>query len=311
MISLFLCLLSVLVDMNLSYQPEECPRPQRDAHSPKRINLPNGEEIAYHSSTPIRSSRRKNVSGVLFCSGFRSSMNGKKALSLERYCLTNLELGFTRFDYRGHGKHADVNNFLRYGMSEWVEDASAMLELSWRNMGGRQIVIGSSMGAWIAIHLALQYPEKIAGMVMLAAAPDFLQDIHESLSKEEKSELAKKGRIDIPSQYSEEPFPISSHLLRDAEKWKVLNTSKANKVKNLILIDSKCPVRLIHGQQDIDIPWNKTLELANAIAHDDVLVTLIKSGNHRLSALKDLEIIYRVLDELVGTIEESTIQISC
>jgi pimeloyl-ACP methyl ester carboxylesterase len=294
--------------------------------TPQYLTLPDGGRIAYHHTTPSNKERlssqcksqqttaapspepirqRRKAAGVLFCNGFMSSMNGNKALALEEYCRTKLKIGFTRFDYRGH--HGDdKDSFSSYGLSKWIEDASAMLEYCVKEseVGGPQIVVGSSMGAWIAIHLALLYPQHVAGVIGIAAAPDFTENIWQNFSSEQQKELEEKGRSLLPSQYSEEPYTISYHLISDARKWLLLSqkASLGDRMSSPPIIDLKCPVRLLHGQRDVDIPWEKSLQLASAISNQDVVLTLMKSGDHRMSTPQDVGMIFRVLDELLDAI---------
>ena len=311
---------------------------------------------------------------VLFLNGFRSSMEGTKAKALEEFCLSSTLPhvdSFTRFDYRGHGKsttrthqcHADHDTdddattsnlhddgncnsykeeedayFHTLGLTDWIEDARQVMLHAFGNSDDTHkiILIGSSMGAWIAFHLALRYPDRIAGILGIAAAPDFTRDVYQRIwsNPQELEELHTMGRVLIPSQYGDGPYPISQHLLEDGEQWCLLNTNNSDKddnpgvVSNHAFSDTDanenscstsknageksvihlaCPVRLIHGQQDVDIPYTKALDLADAIAHDNVVVTLIKSGNHRLSTPKDLDIACRALEELVRDITASTI----
>ena len=299
--------------------PHQNPIITRKMQQPSYLKLPNEDHIAYHSTNNnSKKEGASDITGVIFCCGFRSSMNGNKALALEEYCRSKLNLGFTRFDYRGHGhgeeclqpeRNDDNSYFQKLGLSDWIEDACAILKHVVQNHnGGRQIIVGSSMGAWIAIHVALKFPQHVAGIVGIAAAPDFTRDIWNGISDKEKEQLKTEGRILLPSEYSDHPYPISLHLIEDGNQWLLLNDNNHDGAKNdkkekgsTIKLNPDIPVRLIHGQKDTDISWKKSVALAGSISHDDVLVTLIKSGDHRLSTPRDLRIILRVLGDLIDS----------
>ena len=248
-----------------------------------------------------------SIGGVIFCNGFRSSMTGNKALALEAFCRSQ-NIPFTRFDYRGHGQStydesstsgiSKDDYFESMGMSEWIADANLILQTCIDSDIPRhrpQILVGSSMGAWIALHLALLHPTKVAGIIGIAAAPDFTQDIRKNLDLQQQQDLAKFQRVLLPSVYSDTPYPISQYLLEDASKWLLLDDNNST-------IHINCPVRLIHGQHDVDIPWEKSLQIAKAVATDDVHVALVKSGDHRLSRPRDLDLVQRILKELIESI---------
>lgn len=224
---------------------------------------------------------------VMYCSGFQSSMGGTKALALEDYCRKN-GLAFCRFDYRGHG---DSNgNFVDYTLSNWIEDASKMLHHVL--FPSEVILVGSSMGAWIALQLALLYPDRIFAVLCIAAAPDFLQDLYSSSPPEQHAEWQTNGVVYLPTQYDSNPYPITWKLIEDAqEKWLLLADNNSP-------IPIRCPVRLLHGQSDEDVSWKKSLDLAELLETDDVTLTLIKSGDHRLSRPADLDQILKALEEL-------------
>jgi pimeloyl-ACP methyl ester carboxylesterase len=225
--------------------------------------------------------------GVLLCGGFRSNMQGGKALALADFCARR-GLQFTRFDYRGHGQSS--GRFDDATLSEWIGDAQAVLR---QMTHGPQVVIGSSMGAWIATHLALREAERVCALMTLAAAPDFSEDVLlPSLDDTAKAALAKDGLWLRPSRYdSESPDPISQRFLDDARQHLLLRGP----------IGLDLPVRMIHGQQDPDIPWRTSLRLAEQITGDDVQITLIKDAGHRLSRDSDIALI---LDRLEGLLSE-------
>lgn len=235
----------------------------------RHSKLPCGNHLAYHSIKGTRSP------GVVFLNGFRSEMNGRKAMVLEQHC-RRTNRSFVRFDYLGHGESS--GHFMDLTLSDWIRDALNILDIVTK---GPQILVGSSMGAWIAVHVALQRPNRVVGIVGVAAAPDFTEDAWKELSIAEKQELEANGVIYRPSKYSADPYPITKKLLDDAKQWLLLDNEKS--------IPITCPVHLIHGQKDTDISWRQSMALSERLDSLDVTVTLIKNGNHRLSEPNDLE----------------------
>ena len=275
-------------------------------HSRQRHHQQQHHSISYGSNNNENSNATcSNIGGVIFCNGFRSSMAGNKALALETWCRFR-SVPFTRFDYRGHGRGTydeaysggvtPENYFESMGMNEWIADANLILQTCIGHDQPHQrpqVLVGSSMGCWIAFHLARMNPNQVAGILGIAAAPDFTQDLQNQLDPEQKEDLVKFQRVLIPSEYSDEPYPISQYLLDDGNNWLLLQDGKE------CSINVTCPVRLIHGQRDLDIPWQNSMQLAEAVATDNVIVTLIKSGDHRLSRRSDLDVILGTLKELI------------
>jgi pimeloyl-ACP methyl ester carboxylesterase len=212
-------------------------------------------------------------------------MTGTKATFLEQQCRARGQ-GYVRFDYSGHG--ASGGDFAALSLSAWKNDAQTILDkLTKRPV----ILVGSSMGGWIALLLALEKPEKVAGLVGIAAAADFTRDMQKALSDEQKKQLIDKGYIDVPSDYSPEPYRISKALLDDGDRLCILDRD------NVL----STPVRLIQGMKDSDVPWQTAFRIRNAIA-GDVEVILIESGDHRLSRPEDLDLIDRQVCKLSGLI---------
>jgi pimeloyl-ACP methyl ester carboxylesterase len=148
------------------------------------------------------------------------------------------------------------------------------------------------MGAWITLHLALLHPDRIAGILGIAAAPDFVQDLYASSTTNQREEWKRNGVVYLPTQYDSDPYPFTWKLIKNAQAhWGLLDGTS---------IPIRCPVRLLHGQCDEDISWKKSLELTEKLEAEDVTLTLIKSGDHRLSRPQDLELIYLALDDLVA-----------
>ncbi len=247
---------------------------------PKRLTLSDGSYIAYHASPG------KNP-GVVFLGGFMSDMTGTKATALEAHCRATGR-AFVRFDYLGHG--ASSGKFEDGTIGRWRDDALAVLD---RVTHGPQILVGSSMGGWIALLAALARPERVVGLVGLAAAPDFTRDLMwPSFTPEERDALARDGFIRQPTEYGDEPYVITRKLLDEAERHLLLDRP----------VGITCPVRLIHGTADPDVPWDVSRRLLERLQSQDVTLTLVKDGDHRLSSPADLARLFAAVDELAAKV---------
>lgn len=212
--------------------------------------------------------------GLVFLGGFRSDMSGEKARALADFAASRGQ-AMLRFDYRGHGQ--SDGRFEEGTVGLWSEDARAVFDAV---TTGPQILIGSSMGAWIMVLLALARPERVAAMIGLAAAPDFTEDlIWQRLLPGEQAQLMESGRIETESRYSDEATPITRALIEDGRKRLILRGR----------IPLTCPVRLIHGLADDEVPWRLSLRLAEAFDSRDVTVELVRGAEHRLSRPEDIE----------------------
>jgi pimeloyl-ACP methyl ester carboxylesterase len=233
--------------------------------------------IAFHQSPG-------SLPGVIFLGGFQSDMTGTKALALETWAAARGRT-MTRFDYQGHG--ASSGDFTDGTIGKWANDALAVLDQVTR---GPQVLVGSSMGGWIMLLVALARPERVAGLVGIAPAPDFTEDlIWDRLEPADRATLVETGRVLLPSEYSEQPYPITWSLIEEARSHLLLRGS----------IGWRGPVRLIHGMNDPDVPWETSLRLAERLESNDVRVTLVKDGDHRLARAQDIELICRAVGELV------------
>jgi len=245
-----------------------------------KLQLPDDNFIAYHR----HEGKRKSLPGIIFLGGFRSDMTGTKAITLEKFCMEQ-GLDFIRFDYFGHG--ASSGEFERGGcIGRWKNDALAVLD----NLANRpQILVGSSMGGWLMLLAALERPDKIAALVGIAAAPDFTETlIWNPMAENQKSEIMEKGIAHIPSDECG-TYPITRELIEDGREHLLLHDR----------IPINCPVHLIHGMRDEDVPYQTSVRLAEIIESEDVQVILQKSGGHRMSEEGDLELILRVMKELL------------
>lgn len=221
--------------------------------------------------------------GVVFLGGFNSDMTGTKAEDLSALCATEGR-AFLRFDYSGHG--ASGGRFEDGTIGRWAEDAAFVLD---RLTEGPQVLVGSSMGGWIALLLALRRPGRVAALVGIAAAPDFTAHMVEALPAEAREAIAREGVWRRPSAYGD-PYPITRALLEDGERHMLLRGGGP--------IPLAVPVRLLHGQRDPDVPWELSLRVAGAVGGEDVQVTLVKDGDHRLSRPQDLALLRRTLAAL-------------
>jgi pimeloyl-ACP methyl ester carboxylesterase len=221
--------------------------------------------------------------GVLFCGGFHSSMTGAKATMLDSFCASRGQQ-FTRFDYQGHG--ASSGEFADGTIGTWFEDLLAVFE---EVTDGPQIVVGSSMGGWMALLLTLLRRDRIAGLVLLAPAADFTTELMwQALPPEARQQIQDEGVWLRPSVYDDGPYPITRTLIEESRDHLVLGQP----------IPFDGPVRILLGQQDHVIPVDHVLRTADAITSDDVEVTLIKKADHRLSEAADLAKIRAAVAEL-------------
>ena len=248
---------------------QELPPPtllKRDGH----------EAIAYRAtagSTP----------GVMFCGGFMSDMTGTKATALEAHC-RRTGRAFVRFDYTGHGVSGGA--FRDGTIGAWRDDALAVLD---RVASGPQVLVGSSMGGWIVLLLALARPERVAGLVGVAAAPDFTEDlIWSTLDDAARRSLAETGEIVMPCDYGDDPYAITMGLIEEGRAHLLLRTP----------IALRCPIHLLQGMRDGDVPWRTALQIAEQVESDSVTVELIKDGDHRLSRDEDLTRLAAAVEEI-------------
>ncbi len=243
---------------------------------PLIVTREDGATIAYHR-TPGK------CPGVVFLTGYKSDMGGAKAVRLEHFCHAR-GLAYVRFDYFGHG--ASSGDFLDGTIGRWAGDAVFVLD---RLTEGPQILVGSSLGSWIMLLAALSRPERVAALLGIAAAADFTEAIPAMLSAEQKASLERDGVVAVSSPYDPEPTPVTKRILEEGRRHLLLEGE----------IAINCPVRLIHGMQDTDVPWQTSLRIAERLRSPDVEITLLKSGAHRLSEPDDLERLCETLEALL------------
>jgi pimeloyl-ACP methyl ester carboxylesterase len=245
--------------------------------SPGILARKDGATIAYHRLQGA-------LPGIVFLSGYRSDMTGTKALFLEDYCRRRGR-AYLRFDYFGHGQSS--GEFERGTIGRWKDDAIAVID---ELTAGPQILVGSSMGGWVMLLAALARRERVAALLGIAPAPDFTQALWERLSAEQRAACERDGVITLPSEYDPAGYPYSRALFEDGRHHLLLRGE----------IGLSCPVRLLHGMRDAAVPWQRSLALAERLQSRNVVVTLVKDGEHRLSTESDLVRLVATLDELTG-----------
>jgi len=248
--------------------------------APESLPLPDGSHLAYRHVAARAGDKRP---GIVFLSGFASDMAGTKGTALAAWAQERGQ-ALLRFDYSGHGQSSGA--FRDGTIGRWTADALAALD---RLTSGPQILVGSSMGGWIMLLVALARPERVAGLVGIAAAPDFTEDLMwAAMPPAMQARLLADGIVHEPSQYQDAPLEITRALIEDGRRHLLLRAA----------IDIRCPARLLHGMADPDVPWETTLRLSGRLASDDVTVTLIKDGDHRLSREQDLQRVFAAVDEI-------------
>jgi pimeloyl-ACP methyl ester carboxylesterase len=225
--------------------------------------------------------------GLFWLGGFKSDMKGTKAEALSQWARQNGR-ACTRFDYSGHGESG--GDFRAGTIGRWLEESLAVFE---SYADGPQVVIGSSMGGWIALLLLRALRQKVgvngsvAGLVLIAPAVDFTEVLMwQRFPAKVQKEIEDKGVWLRPSDYGE-PYPITRALIEEGRNHLLLGG----------MIETGCPVRILQGVQDPDVPWNHAVELTSRLAQDDVVLTLVKDGDHRLSRPEDLERLIKAVGE--------------
>lgn len=217
---------------------------------------------------------------LVFLPGYMSDMSGSKAVALEGWAQANGR-AFLRFDYSGCGESA--GDVATATLTRWRDDALLLIDTL---TAGPIVLVGSSMGGWLMLLAALARPDRIAGLVGIAPAPDFTDW---GYSQAEKLELLSAGQIARPNPYGSEPTITTRAFWQSGEANRLL--------QGPIAID--CPVRILHGQRDPDVPWHHSPHLASLLRSDDVQVTLIKDGDHRLSREQDIALLLHTVDALL------------
>lgn len=217
---------------------------------------------------------------ILFLPGYASDMTGTKALAIEAWAKARGR-AFLRFDYAGCGESPGA--FEDQTLAGWVDDALAMIDLG---VDGPVVLVGSSMGGWIALLAARARPDRIAGLVGIAPAPDFTDW---GFSQDEKMAILTQGRIERPSPYADTPTVFTRAFWASGEANRVMHGE----------LPVDVAVRLVQGQRDADVPWERTVHLASRLRSADVQTWLVKDGDHRLSRDGDIALILRAIEDVL------------
>ncbi len=249
-----------------------------DAHYLERDNKP---KLAYRFLPAGENTT--NLPTVMFCGGFRSDMEGTKAIALEQACRDRGQ-GYLRFDYSGHG--LSEGRFEDGTIGSWTEDALAIFD---EIIKGPVLLVGSSMGGWISLLMAQKRPERVKGLVGIAAAPDFTREFSNmDLNETQKTQMKQDGYFLLPNDYGD-PYMITRALLEDGEKHCLLDND---------IPLSSVPIRLVQGMKDPAVPWQMAHRIKNAVPSGDVEVFLVESGDHSLSRPEDIDLIAQQISAL-------------
>jgi pimeloyl-ACP methyl ester carboxylesterase len=226
--------------------------------------------------------------GIVWLGGYKSDMLGTKAQTLAEWTAGEGR-AFLRHDYSGHGESGGA--FADGTISKWLAQSLAVFR---HFTQGKQILVGSSMGAWIALRMVQELrkagEDRIAGLVLLAPAPDFTAELVEpALTEAQQRDLAQKGFFEEPSDYAAEPYIYTSALIEDGRNNRVMTGP----------IDTHCPVHILQGLADADVPASHALKLVSLLPADDVTLSLIPEGDHRLSRPQDLDMLVRAVGAMV------------
>ncbi|MEM7545408.1 MAG: alpha/beta hydrolase [Pseudomonadota bacterium] len=250
-------------------------------NEPSFLTMPGDRRIAYHKTHATGAGAA--LPGVVFLGGFKSDMEGTKALALEAWA-ERTGRAFLRFDYTGHGQSSGA--FEDGCIGDWARDAAdavgALTE-------GPQIVIGSSMGGWISLLLARRMPERIAALIGIAAAPDFTCVMRAEMDEAARLEMAQTGRWSRPSDYSDEPYIITQKLLDEAEDHLILTSSLA----------APFPVHLLQGTEDEAVETSVALALLDHVEGPDTRLTLVKGADHRFSEAHELTLLIETVEGII------------
>ena len=226
---------------------------------------------------------RGNGPTLLWIGGFKSDMAGTKAEALAAWA-GRTRRDFLRFDYFGHG--ASDGDFADGAIGRWRDDALAVIDAL---LDAPAVLVGSSMGGWIACLAALARPEKVAALVLVAPAADFTEKLMwAEFTPAQRAEIETRGRWMRPSPYDPQGYPITRELIEDGRKWQILDGP----------VGIERPVRILHGGRDPDVPWTHGLRLAEAIVSHDLVFTLVKDADHSMSRPQDLARLIAAIEEV-------------
>lgn len=237
-----------------------------------RKNLP---KLAY-----VHTPGASDYPPVVFLGGYRSDMTGTKATYLEEQCKARGQ-EFLRLDYSGHGQSEGL--FEDGTIGAWRDDALAVID---QTIKRPFVIVGSSMGGWMALLVAVARPEMIKGLIGIAAAPDFSEEIYNSLTKQQQAELQATGKTAVPNDYSDQPYHVTKEFYMEAKQHLLLEKPRT----------FPFPIHLIQGKKDADVPWQTAVRIQRAFGN--VEITYVAEGDHRLSTPADLELIDRAVQAM-------------
>lgn len=244
---------------------------------PEYFTRADGVRLAFRR---VGGSRKKTAPTIVFLPGYMSDMMGSKALALEAWAIAH-NYAMLRLDYFGCGE--SEGDFADATLTIWRDDVIAMIELIIR---GPVILVGSSMGGWLMLMVALKLGSNVRGMIGIAAAPDFTKW---GYSDDQRTAIYRDGVVYVDNPYGPKPTPTYAALFETGQANHMLDGA----------IDITCPVRLLHGQNDADVPWDISVKLADALCSNDVVLTLIKDGDHRLSGSKEIALLLATVHALM------------
>jgi pimeloyl-ACP methyl ester carboxylesterase len=249
---------------------------------PNRLFIKDDIYLAYHQYK-----KKSNTKpGVIYLSGFGGDMDGNKALAVEKFCVENNH-DFIRFDYLGHGKSS--GEFENFTILDWVDNALKVLD---ELTTGPQLLVGSSMGGWIMLQVALHRKERVAGLVGIAPAQDFTELLMwNNFTQDIKDELETNGKILLKHESGEDYF-VTKRMIEDGRKMLVMNQA----------IDIDIPVTIVHGMKDHDVPYQLSLDLVNKLGSNDVELYLVKDANHRFSDPDNIDLLLSSIDKIIAKI---------
>jgi pimeloyl-ACP methyl ester carboxylesterase len=251
-----------------------------NAERPAILTRDDGATIAYHR-------RAGKAPGIVFLGGFMSDMTGTKAMRLDAFARARGQ-AYLRFDYFAHG--GSSGDFAEATVGRWKDDALAVID---KLTAGPLILVGSSIGGWLMLLVALARPERVAALVGIAAAPDATEALMWArFPQEVREQILRQGAAQRPSAYSGEGYLFTRKLIEDGRRHLLMHAT----------IPIMAPVRLLHGMADPDVPWQTSLALAEKLVSPDVRITLVKDGDHRLSSERDLMLLERNIEELLEEI---------
>jgi len=262
--------------MILPPKPDPAPDPAGAEGAPKILTRGDGATIAY---------RRRNGKGpgIVFISGFMSNMEGTKARFLDDFAASRGR-AYLRFDTFGHG--ASSGDFAEGTIGRWREDVITVLE---NLTEGPQILVGSSLGGWLMLLAALARPERIAALIGIAAAPDATEALMwNRFPPALRERIERDGAARLPSFYGDDGYLITHKLIMEGRQHLLMGSA----------LPIACPVRLLQGMEDPDVPWQTSLDLMQKITGGDVELILIKDGDHRLSREHDLALLAQTIESL-------------